>query len=162
VARPISGEGGSGEVVVYTLSPSDRFRVGTISFTVVADAAGVNHSPEVLLLAQAGALIARIADWNDLADGMTVTYTYGVDLTPFCGVANDGGAVQNDLPDVELVADCSIVVRSVDPAGVVIPGDVISNVLLWVDDAARAAELELPAVVPPYTSQPFAAQVGAV
>lgn len=149
MARAINGTSGTGSLTVYTLSPHERFRLESLSFDVVASAAGALHYAEVLLRSQDGSTIARVPDRLDVTDGSTVTYTFGVGLTPSCGLINSGLASQNDLPVATLEDGCSVVVRVVDPTGAVIAADAISAVLLWVQDVDGAPTIDN--VVPPYT-----------
>lgn len=152
--RAINGKGGQGEVVVYTLSPHEAFQLQTVTFKLAVGAGG-DSTPEVLLRTQDGSTIARIPDWNDIPAGATVTYTFGVGLTPFCGVTSDGQSVQNDLPLTALTEGCTVAIRSVDSTGVVVAGDVVSRVLLWVEDQTPQGA-GLAVEVPPYTALPVA------
>lgn len=142
MARPINGLTGEGSLTVYTLAPTELLALDSISFVVTASAAGVTHFAEVILLTQDGSTIARVPDRLDVADGATVTYTFGVGLTPSCGLVNSGLAVQNDLPVTELTHGCSVVVQVVDPTGSVIAADTITNVLLWVRDVTDSLTAE--------------------
>ncbi len=148
MARTIHGKDGAGNVVVYDLLATDEFRLDTISFTLVTSAVVGNRSLEVLLYDDAQAILARVPDWNDCVASITVRYTFGVGLVPSFCVANDGGAVQNDLPDTRLGPGYAIEVRSVGSTGAVFSGDRIRAVVLSVTDFAAPS---IESVVPPYT-----------
>lgn len=134
MAREIDTANGAGNVEAYKLAPGESFSLRTITFVVDTDNSGNGHSPEVLFGSQSGGLIARVPDWNDLADNSTVTYTFGVGLRPFCGITNDGGSVQNDLPECQLENGCTITVQVLDAGGAVVAGDRITDIVLWVED----------------------------
>jgi hypothetical protein len=149
VSRAITGTPGTGSLLVYTLAPTESFRLDTVAFTLTADSSGNGHFPEVILGSLGGFQIARIPDWNAVPDAAVVDYTFGVGLTPFCGIANTGGAVQNDLPDTALDDSCTILIRSLDAAGAVVTGDQLSAITLWVSDLTTAGAVPtLPLLVP--------------
>ena len=136
MARTIKGKDiGNGNGVVYTLRASDEFRLDAIAFTLKTDATVANRFPEVILLDDAGLQVARVPDWNDCPASVTVRYTFGVDLVPFSCAVNDGGAVQNSLPDTQLGPRYQVQVRSVGNTGAVFTGDTITDVVLAVTDA---------------------------
>lgn len=139
MAHAINGIGGSGLVTVYTLAPGEIFVLDTITWTLSTSVTTGRRTPEVRILTANGQLIARIPDWNDLFESMTVTYTFGRGLTPFCGTINSGGCVQNDLPFTVLEPSASIQCVAVDDTGAPFASDTISDVTLWVEDAGAAA-----------------------
>lgn len=139
MAKPILGQGGSGEVVVYQLNNQDEFVLDTITFTLETGLTTGHRTPEVLIFADGQHLIGRIPDWNDIFESMTATYTFGRGLTPFCGTINSGGAVQNDLPFTVLEPKCEIHVRTVDDTGAVFLDDTFTDVVLWVEDLSASA-----------------------
>lgn len=134
----INGQGGTGEVTTYTLAQSEELVLETITWTLATSVTTGRRTPEVRLLTANGQLIARIPDWNDLFESMTVTYTFGIGLTPFCGSINSGGCVQNDLPFASLEPGASIVLVAVDDTGAPFASDTISDVTLWVADLTGA------------------------
>jgi hypothetical protein len=145
MARAITVGDGLGQVLVYTLSASERLTIDTCTFTLITDGTAGSHSPEILLADQAGNLIARIPDWNDAAANGTYTYTFGRGLTPFCGIVNSGGSVQNDLPFTLLEPGGTIALQSVDGTGSVVAGDALTMIVLWVEDLGSVAGGPIPA-----------------
>ena len=158
---PIKGVNGTGQVTAYTLTANETLEIVTVAWQVNTDASGNGHSAEVIFLTQDGLQISRIPDWNDVGDLITVDYTFGVGLRAFCGIANDGGAIQNDLPVARLTHGCSIIVRSVDATGSVVTGDVLSEILLWAEAPADVEPLAAD-VIPLYTPVASDEQTGQV
>jgi len=151
----IVGQPGSGNPTVYTLGPTQRFRVEVLTFTLTASSTAGTRNVVVSYYEQDGTQIAAIPDLTDVPASATIVYTFGINLEAFCGVATSGTFVQNVLPDTWLEPGASIVVSSRDASsGAVFSGDRFSAVLLWgIPDTPGDAPDVVPQLTPLASAQ---------
>lgn len=157
------GVDAAGSGTVFTLPDGTRLRLETLSFTLVTDSTAVSRNMQVSIYNQAGLVIATLADWNDVAASLTVTYTWGIGLEAFCGSVAGATAIQNVLPDTVLEGGSSVAVASVNAStGATVSGDAIGNVTLWgASDSGGTLADAIPLLTPLALDEQLAAAAGA-
>lgn len=130
MSQQVSGEQGSGEVLVYTLGPGEERTLETIAFTVATDGTAGTHAVRLLLDVPTVGTIARLDDLNIGGPGQTNFYTYGLGLNASACTLPNGIAVTDALPWTDLPPGATITLRAIDGAGAEIAGDAFSGVLL--------------------------------
>lgn len=150
----ITGASVTGSGTTYTLSSVQRLRLETLTFTYTASGATATRYPVVYFFSQDGSVVAQIEDANDVTAGMTVNYTYGIGLVPFCGTALAGFNIQNALPDTWLAPESYIQLTSLDSSGVTVAGDTFTSVVLYgISDTGDNAPDVIPQLTPLASAQ---------
>lgn len=130
MSTPVSGGGGSGSVVAYTLSQGERAVIETLCFEVATNATAGTHAVQVDLVIPTVGTVASLMDLNIGGPGQVNFYSYGVGLNASACTITTGMAVTDALPEVELPPGSEVQITAVNGAGVEIAGDQILNVLL--------------------------------
>lgn len=157
----IAGAGGSGAVTAYRLGGDQRLRLEAVTFVYATSSAAATRHPVVALFDQAGALITRIEDLNDVSASSTIGYTFGIGLAAFCGIVGTAGYVRAELPDTVLEAGSSVTLTSINATtAATITGDAFSSVVLYGTSESGAGPIG--DVVPLLTPIALADQLGAV
>jgi len=130
MSRQVSGEGGSGAVVTYTLAPGESDQLETLSFTVNTDGTAGVHSVRLVITMPTVGVIARLDDLNQAGPSQENFYTYGLGLNASACTLPAGLAVTDALPQTELLAGTTIELIAIDAAGAEIAGDTLSDVLM--------------------------------
>lgn len=129
---PIKGANITGNGVTYTLAPTQRFRLETITFVLTCNSTVANRNPQVVLKTQDGSMVAAIPDWNDVPASAVVTYTFGIGLAAFCGIGSTGGFIRAELPDTVLEPEATVSLESRNAStGAVLPSDTFTSVVLY-------------------------------
>jgi hypothetical protein len=156
VSVEVSGQGGSGRVVIYTLPSGSAAMLEVLCFTITGSASGNGHEVRLQAISPAGPTVFQLDDLNVGGDGQTNVYTYGVGLNASACTLPTGISVTDALPWTQLIDGTALVLTPIDQAGATIAGDRISNVFMRFTEPAA-----LPATEPPPSNIPLTLLPGA-
>lgn len=132
MSEAFAGHSGSGSLVVYTVPRGYELVLQLLRFVIACNATAGIHKARVRFYDNAlDATTASLRDLNEGGASETLTYTYGLGLNGSACVSKDGWEMTDALPLTVLAPNTDIYIASVDDAGTVISGDVISPVTLY-------------------------------
>lgn len=150
MSTPISGQGGTGEVLLHTFGQGGPVRLELVTFTIVTDATVGVHTCRLLLIDPGAGVIYRGDDLNEAPPSSTIFYTYGIGLIPSACTLTAGMAARDDLPDTKLQPGTSVELHCINGAGVTIANDQVQDVVLFASGGGAQAggEAPLPLIQP--------------
>jgi hypothetical protein len=131
MANAYLGDNGALPLTVYTTPAAGEYALDSVTFRLQCGGTATEHHPVVEFIDNSGETVAVHRDMNVAADGFELRYTFGINLIPSACTALDGDQIEHDLLSTVLDGKTKIRVRSVDETGTDIPGDTITQCILY-------------------------------
>lgn len=135
----IRGARGSGFVTIYDVPKIYDVQVESVKFQVDTDGTAGVHMVRLRLVDPSLGSIATLDDLNAGGPGQTNYYTYALGLNASACTLPSGLAVTDALPWTELAAEGALTLTAITDAGVTIPGDAFSEVVIQVSPVRDTA-----------------------